>query len=145
MLDQIVSIFEGMTKKVKKLKKKTYEENMKEFRSEHGHYIDEMVQFLDGKEDKKAAAHEICTCFVTQVKDAYSTRGKVKSVHQLDLNLYMIYYVFPSILLTYHDDAKMLADTLKDVWNEHFTKTTIGYTDYDTLYKSFREKIFGIF
>ncbi len=145
MLNQVVTMFEGMTKKVKRLKKTSYEENMKVFREKYGHYIDEMIKYIEENADKKIAAKEASLCFVNQVKEHFSVRGKVKSVTQLDLNLFMIFYVFPAILLTYHEDAKLLADTLCGTWNEQFKKTNIGYTDYDTLYKSFREKIFGIF
>ena len=145
MLEQVVVIFENMTKKVKKLKKSTYEANTKMFKEEHGHFIDEMMQYMDAAEDKKKAAQELSECFVKQVQERFEVRGKISSVTQLDLNLFMIYYVFPTILSTYHDDAKLLADTLCDTWNNCFKKTKMGYTDYETLYKSFREKIFGIF
>ena len=145
MLEQAVVMFGDLTKKVKKLKKTSYEENMKLFRHEHGHYIDEMVNYLETKEDKKAAAKEISICLINQIKEKFSVRGKIKSVIQLDLNMFMIYYFFPAILLTYHDDAKLMADTLCEEWNSQFKNVKIGYTDYDTLYKSFREKIFGIF
>ena len=145
MLEQVVTIFDGLTKKVKKLKKASYEENMKAFRKEHGHYIDENNHQEEGKEDKKAAAREVSLDLINQIKEHFSVRGKIRGVVQMDLNLFMIYYVFPSILLTYHDDAKLLADTLCEVWNEQFPKEKIGYTDYNTLYKSFNEKILGIF
>ncbi len=145
MLEQAVVMFEDLTKKVKKLKKTSYEENMKLFREKHGHYIDEMVGYVEGKENKKAAAKEISLCLINQIKEHFSVRGKIKSVVQLDLNMFMIYYVFPALVLTYHDDAKLMADTLCEEWNSQFKDVKIGYTDYDTLYKSFREKIFGIF
>ena len=64
---------------------------------------------------------------------------------QTDLNFFMIYYVFPAILLTEHDDAKLIADYLCSRWGEKFKNSKIQYTDYDSLYVSFREKIFGIF
>ena len=145
MLEQAVTMFDDLTKKVKRLKKKAYEENMKAFRQEHGHYIEEMTRFVESKEDKKAAAREVSLCLINQIKEHFSVRGRISSVTQMDLNMFMIYYVFPSILLTYHDDAKLLADTLCETWNEQFKKENIGYTDYDTLYKSFREKILGLF
>jgi len=145
MLEQAVTMFDDLTPKVKRVKKKAYEENMKTFRRTYGHYLDEMTQYVEGKEDKKSAAKEVSLCLINQIKERFSVRGKIKSVVQMDLNMFMIYYVFPAILLTYHDDAKLLADTLCETWNTEFKKENIGYTDYDTLYKSFKEKIFGIF
>ena len=102
-------------------------------------------KYVEGKEDKKSAAKEVSLCLINQIKEHFSVRGRISSVTQMDLNMFMIYYVFPSILLTYHDDAKLLADTLCETWNEQFKKENIGYTDYDTLHKSFREKILGLF
>lgn len=72
-------------------------------------------------------------------------KGKIDSAVQTDLNFFMIYYVFPAILLTEHDDAKLIADHLCSRWGEKFKNSKIQYTDYDSLYVSFREKIFGIF
>ena len=63
----------------------------------------------------------------------------------MDLNFFMIYYVFPAILMTQNDNAKLMADTLCETWGKSFKDSKIGYTDYDTLYESFKEKIFGIF
>ena len=63
----------------------------------------------------------------------------------MDLNFFMIYYVFPAILMTQSDNAKMMADTLCETWGKSFKDSKIAYTDYDSLYSSFREKIFGIF
>ena len=72
-------------------------------------------------------------------------RAAEDSAVQTDLNFFMIYYVFPAILLTEHDDAKLIADHLCSRWGEKFKNSKIQYTDYDSLYVSFREKIFGIF
>lgn len=145
MLNQVESMFDNMTKKVKRLKKPAYEANMKAFRETYGHYLGEMTSFIDEREDKEEAAKEISLCFVNKVKEHFLVRGKIKPVTQMDLNMFMIYYVFPAILLTYHDYAKLLADTLCSTWNKQFEKTNIGYTDYQTLHGYFREKIFGIF
>ena len=57
----------------------------------------------------------------------------------------MIYYVFPTILSSGSEYAKTIADGVCEVWKSSFANSDIGYTDYDSLYDSFREKIFGIF
>ena len=75
----------------------------------------------------------------------FEKRGKIKGNVQMDLNFFMIYYVFPAILMTQSDDAKLMADTLCETWGKSFKDAKIGYTDYDKLYESFKEKIFGIF
>lgn len=83
-------------------------------------------------------------CFVAKM-DEKIVKTNIDSAIQTDLNFFMIYYVFPAILLTEHDDAKLIADHLCSRWGEKFKNSKIQYTDYDSLYVSFREKIFGIF
>lgn len=144
MLEQVASMFDNMKPMLKKLKKKSYEQNMKNFRQQYGFYFDEMLDYIEKSENKEEAAKEISLKFCENVKEGFSVRGKIKGVVQMDLNLFSIYYVFPSILLSYRDDAKLLADKLCETWGFVFKDSKIGYTDYDTIYKSFNEKIFGI-
>lgn len=147
MLESVESMFGNMDSMLKKLKKNSYEANMKTFRRDHGHYIQEMVGFVAQSEDKGQAAAAVGNEFTRKVKEAYQSpkSGKMKSYVQADLNFMMIYYVFPAILLTGHECAKTLADGLCTAWGEQFKEGQIQYTDYDTLYNAFREKIFGIF
>ena len=60
-------------------------------------------------------------------------------------NFFMIYYVFPAILLSDDECAPCLCDGIRDSWNARFANTNINYTTYNKLYSSFRNKIFGIF
>ena len=129
---------------IKKLKKKQYEENMENFMTAYEAYFLEMETYMS-ENDPQTAAKEISQMFVDAVKERYEVKGKIKGYVQADLNLFMIYYVFPTILKRDHEHAKLLADTLCETWGSSFKDSKIGYTDYDSLYKSFREKIFGIF
>ena len=144
MLNQVETMFDDMEKMIKKLKKKQYEENMENFVTAYEAYFLEMETYMS-ENDPQTAAKEISQVFVDAVKERYEVKGKIKGYVQADLNLFMIYYVFPTILKRDHEHAKLLADTLCETWGSSFKDSKIGYTDYDSLYKSFREKIFGIF
>ena len=147
MLDHVEIIFENMKPMMKELKKASYEANMKKFLEEHGHYFKEMTDLTENADDKEKTADELARVFADRVEKAYSSpkKGRIDGVVQLDLNFFMIYYIFPAILLTEHKDAVLIADHLRDEWGGRFKDSRIQYTDYDTLYKAFREKIFGIF
>lgn len=145
MLEQVVTIFDGMQGMMKKLKKASYEVNMQEFRRKNEHFLTEMIEYVERAEDKAEAAEEIARIFVEDVKKEFTVNGRIKGTVQADLNFFMIYYVFPAILMTESNQAKLLADSLCSAWGNTFKDSKIGYTDYDTLYKSFKEKIFGIF
>ncbi len=147
MLDHVENVFENMKPMMKKLKKASYKENMEVFLKEHGHYFQEMTDLTDRAENKDETAKEIARSFVDKVGQKYASpkNGRISGTLQLDLNFFMIYYVFPAILLTEHKDAALIADSLRDEWGNRFKDSRIQYTDYDSLYNSFREKIFGIF
>ena len=144
MLQQVEAVFEDMAKMLKKLKKQEYESNMKAFREKNNDFFFQMVEQLK-YDNKEAVARHISNSFVAAVKQIFEKRGKISGKVQIDLNFFMIYYVFPAILMTQYDGAKLLADTLCETWGSSFKDSKIGYTDYDTLYESFKEKIFGIF
>ena len=104
-----------------------------------------MLEAVSTAESAEDAAKTVGAVFADRIFDAFAVKGKVKGAEHADLNLFMIYYVFPAILLTEDPNAHMLCDGLKTAWNGRFQNTNIGYTDYETLSNSFRNKIFGIF
>lgn len=146
MLDHVEMIFDDMKPMMKKLKKKNYKENMDGFLNRYGHYFHEMTALTAGAEDKEKKAEEIALVFADGVEKRFTSpkKGRVDGVIQLDLNFFMIYYVFPAILLTEHEDARLIADRIRDEWSRRFKDSDIQYSDYDTIYAAFREKIFGI-
>ena len=118
---------------------------VKEFREKNANYFEEMINYVDAAEDKNAACKELADSFTEAVFQHFQVKGKIKGRTQADMNFYMIYYVFPSILLTEHASAKEIADAVCNAWGTKFKDSKIGYTTYEDLYGAFREKIFGIF
>ena len=145
MLGQVEVLFEDRAAMMRKLKKNSYEDNMKRFRDDHGKIIDEMISAIKESDDSTASAERVGADFADKIHDAYMVNGKIRGADQADLNLFMIYYVFPAILLTGDTCAPSLCEGLKKAWNNRFKNTNISYTDYETLYDAFRNKIFGLF
>lgn len=146
MLQGIERIFDDKETMLKHLKKKSFEANTEKFLAKNGYFFEEMAEYTAQAEDKKVAAEEIGKCIADAVKTCFANnRGKIDSRTQTDLNFFMIYYVFTSILRMGGDNGNVIADGVRDVWSKSFKNGEINYTDYDTLYNSFREKIFGIF
>ncbi|MCR5196666.1 MAG: hypothetical protein K6D38_10110 [Pseudobutyrivibrio sp.] len=114
--------------------KAQYEDNTKLFLEKRYSGLKELVEASD-------VASE-CQKFCQDVFETYKKFGKVRGRVQMNLNYFMIYYVFPSIL-TNEENGKDICDALKDAWNQNF-KCNINYTDYNTLYDGFQMKIFGI-
>ncbi|MCR4740691.1 MAG: hypothetical protein K5886_10600 [Lachnospiraceae bacterium] len=145
MLDHVEVIFNDLEFMLRKLKKASYEANMNRFRAEQGHFIDEMISFVKASDDPAEAAGEVGRSFAEGIFNAFEKKGKINGRRQADLNFFMIYYVFPAVLLTDEECADSLCTGIKDAWNKRFKDTNISYTTYDKLYNSFRTKIFGIF
>ncbi len=145
MLEHVESIFDNMVFMLKKIKKKNYEERMTDFRAEYGHFFQEMTEYVENHEEKEAAVKSVADVFVNKVKESAEEKGKINGRMQADMNFFMIYYVFPAILLTEHVAANDIADAICKKWGETFKDSKIGYTTYEKLYESFRNKIFGIF
>ncbi|MCD8021170.1 MAG: hypothetical protein LUF92_16830 [Clostridiales bacterium] len=150
MFDHIETIFENRKQLMKRLKPESYQTNMKQFRNRYANYFDEMVKFVEkagDEEQKKEAAFEIGHILAYSVKKEFATRrtGKIKPNLQMDLNFFMIYYVFPAILLTEHPDVETVVRGICTVWGDFFEDSKIGYTDYESIYGGFRKKILGLF
>lgn len=145
MLEGVEKIFDEMEQMMKKLKKPSYEKNMNMFREKYGHYFLEMTDYVGNVEDKEQAAKEIALDFVGKTQQRYAKKGKINGRTQADLNFFMIYYTFPAILLTGSEYGDVIASSICKEWGARFKDSKIGYTDYDTIYKGFREKILGIF
>lgn len=146
MLENVEIIFEKKEMMMKHLKKAGYIQNMEIFRNEYGHFFDEMVSYVDLAEDKTSAAKTLADDFAGKVRDAHLNRfGRVSGKTQADLNLFMVYYVFPAIQLTENPVAKAICDAICASWVEKFPGNKIGYTTYEALIPQFKEKIFGIF
>lgn len=145
MLEQVETIFDDMIGMMKKLKKASYESHMQTFREKNGHFFVEMIQYVEGKEDKEGAAREAADVFTDAVRKKFSVKGKINGRTQADMNFFMIYYVFPALLLEEGENKVLIADSIRDAWGEKFKDSKIQYADYDKIYGAFREKIFGIF
>ena len=150
MLDNVVSMFDGYSEMIvfKVGKKASYTLAMKEFRENYGHYFVEMTEYTSETENKDRAADEIAVTFVGAVKEHFSGKigpgkGKISGRKRLDLSFFMVYYVFPALLLTEHPDAELITRHLQDTWNKEMDEN-ITYMDYDTLRGAFQEKIFGL-
>lgn len=147
MLDNLETMYDNMSGMLKRLKKKSYEENMRQFLNKNSHYFREITDYMDAAEEKEKAAGEIAAVFGECVENTFGKglKNKITSPVQTDINFFMIYYVFPAILKTEHENCRLVADSICTEWKTRFKNSEIGYTDYDSLYDSFREKIFGIF
>ena len=145
MFDQIESMFGDYRAKLKKIKKKTYEERFAAFFADNKACLDDMTQYIRGREDKDVAAAEVANIFAENVFAEYGKGGKLAGSVQADLSIYMIYFIFPSILKLEDANSKLLCDAIRDEWRKRTDNPAYDYTNYEDLHGSFQEKLFGLF
>lgn len=139
-------MFDDMEAMMYRIKKKVYKERMEVFREKNADILKEMTDFLENAEDKKAAAAQVAVTLADAVEARFGKKGRISGRSQMDINLYMIYYVFPSILLTKSECAELLADAVRDEWRGRFRDSAqMQYTTYEDICGTFQEKILGIF
>lgn len=142
MLDNAVVMFQDMGTILTGLKKKTYENYMDVFREKYKDYFNEIIDYVDTSEDKMEAAKALGLCLASQVEAEFKKRRKVPTKIQMNLNLIMIYYIFPGILMTKNENAVLIADSFRDEWNKTFG-CNINYTTFEEIYAGFKNRIFG--
>jgi len=146
MLEQAATMFDNMEAMMYRIKKKVYKERMEAFMEKNADILREMTGLVETAEDKKAVAAQVATVFAEAVENRFAKRGKISGRSQMDINLFMIYYVFPSILLTKSECAGLLADAIRDEWRGRFRDSAqLDYTTFEELRGTFQEKFLGIF
>lgn len=144
MLQGLEMIFSDRAKMMTSLKKSTYEAFSKEFEQKYGHFFSEMKEYVEQAEDRRAAADEIGGCVVQAVmKCGVNKRGRLDAKARSEFSLFMVYYVFPAILKQ-GEAGTVIADGVLAACRAVLKNRSLQYVDYDTIYRGFRDKIFGI-
>lgn len=141
-------MFDNMEAMMYRLKKKAYKERMQQFREKNEAVLAEMTDFVERAEEKERdeAAAQAARALADAVEARFAKRGKIRGRSQMDINLFMIYFVFPAILLTQSECAGLLADAIRDEWRGRFRDSEkLGYTTYEEIYSTFQEKFLGLF
>lgn len=146
MLEQAGAMFDNMEAMMYRLKKKEYRERMEQFREKNRAVLTEMTDFAGQANNRDEAAAQVAKALADAVEARFAKRGKISGRSQMDINLFMIYFVFPAILLTQSECAVPLADAIRDEWRGRFRNSAqLGYTTYEEISSTFQEKFLGIF
>ena len=145
MFDHSAAMFDGYRNKLRKIKKKTYEERFSVFYDENKEIFSDMTQYIKGRDDKDVAASEVANIFAENIFAEYARGGRLSGSDKADLSLFMIYFVFPSILMLEDANSTVLCDAIRDEWRKRTENPSFDYTTYEDLHGSFQEKLFGIF
>lgn len=143
MLQGIEQIFENIEDMITGLKRATYQEKFEKFQTEYGYYFEEMSAYMEETENHEAAAEAIGVRLMHAAEKKCGNRqGKLDGRTRSELSLFMVYYVFPSILKQ-GGDAEVLADGVLKVSRKELRNKELQYADYHAIYDGFSDKILG--
>lgn len=142
-MHNISLLFDDKNIMMGKLNKKSYETFMNKFREKNANILEDIFSEIDSAADGDAAIDEAGKAFAEEIFNSFSKRGKIRGGVLAELELFMIHYVFPAILLMDNPNATRVCDAIRDSWNARF-KRNINYTDYETIYSGFVTKLFGV-
>lgn len=156
-------MFDDIEGMLNRIKKRVYGERMEFFCKKNAQLLSEMTGFVEQAaaqdqveaqdqvanqnqvEKRKEAAAQVAKAFADAVEARFAKKGKISGRSQMEINLMMIYFVFPAILLTESDCAVSLADAIRDEWRGRFRDSAqLDYSTYEDIRMSFKEEMFGI-
>ncbi len=90
----------------------------------------------------KKIVEDIATDFILDIKAVYDADGKKlpRGRYLMDLNIYMVMYVFPGIIATGREFSYYIAEMIGKKWPETFTGNVLGCADYDTINSGFKRR-----
>ncbi|MCI8306670.1 MAG: hypothetical protein HFH14_01350 [Lachnospiraceae bacterium] len=93
-------------------------------------------------DEMKKIVEDTASEFVLAVKAVFDANGKKlpKGRNLMDLNIYMVMYVFPGIIATNREFSYYIAEMIGKKWPETFTGHVLGCADYDSIHSGFRRK-----
>ena len=126
-------MFDNMEAMMDRIKKKVYAERMERFREKNLEILAQMTDFVEQAEEQERdkAAAQVAKALAGAVEARFAKRGKISGRTQMDINLFMIYFVFPAILLTQSEYAGLLADAIRDEWRGRFKNSEQHFSGKD--------------
>lgn len=98
--------------------------------------------------------NELAEEFVNTMAALVRSKGKLTDISEvgdtsknpigrdmLDINMYLVMFVFPCIIETKQKFCKELTEAMVSKWNASFKKTNISYADYETIDSGFKRKL----
>ena len=144
----VAALPEQTETRLKDFKKNTYEDSFDAYMEENKVLWDSFHELFTQEEDITQTAQEVASCLVHAVEAIVSEqKGRAGKEHkQLNINLYMVSYVFPAILSCQEypkkdNNATKMADIICAKWKEAFPKYAISYADFVTIQSGFKQKL----
>lgn len=147
-LNAVAALPEQADARLKGFKKNTYEASFDAFLEENKPLWDSFHTLFTQDNDISQTAQEVADALAGAAETIITgQKGRLgKEQTQLNMNLYMVSYVFPAILSCQEypkkdNNATKMADIICAKWKETFPKYTISYSDFASIQSGFKQKL----
>lgn len=134
--------------RLKGFKKNTYKTSFDTYLEENKPLWDSFHALFMQEEDISQTAKEVADTLAGAAEAVIAgQKGRIgREQAQLNINLYMVSYVFPAILSCQEypkedNNAAKMADIICAKWKETFPKYAISYSDFTTIQSGFKQKL----
>ncbi len=139
----------------KLFKAKTYKDAVEDFYGKYSSLIYEWIAKVESETDKldlpeseeipeevKVIIENVADEFIAESAEALKIKDKLpKGRHMMDINIYVVMYVFPAFVATGRPYAHRLADTIAFRWKDTFKNSELKVADYDTIDSGFKRRL----
>lgn len=141
MIKDVAVFFDGYKDFLDKFKKNTYGEMFEKYLSKVKVQLDEMLS----EESSLTDTSGLFSSYAKQELLEQETKSKQSKIDkektQMELNLFMVSYVFPAILTGEKKKAEDLCDEICTIWAAEFKDSKIKYASYETVAGGFHSKM----
>ena len=109
--------------------------------------IDEKYASFDGKKAEfcQEISQLICEQALSRKQHSQFKNQKQELKWQMDMNLFMVSFLFPTIMECRNEYYKELCSELEKSWAKTFRRNKIKAATYETVNSGFQKKAFGLF
>lgn len=147
-LTAAAGLFEQQQSRIKEFRKDTYAASFESFMEENRELWDSFRTLFAKEEEPVQTEEEVAACLIKRAQELLE--GEKKRIDReeklLNINLFMVAYVFPAILACEaypkkDGNAVKMADAICRKWKEAFPKYTISYADFASIQGGFKQKL----
>ncbi len=145
METEILNIFEDMELLIKNPNKVTYDLYFQKFCEKNNSFFNLMLSDIENSTNKEEASSDVSNRFIEAIRSVYGNKkGVIKGYHLVDINMFMIQYVFPAILKLDSEYNSLLVENICENWSSTFKGSKLQHTTYETIFNGLKNKFMGI-
>lgn len=147
-LGAVAALLEQEEKWIQEFGRDTYAASFEEYLAENRELWNSFRQLFREETNDEETENAVADVLVNKAKELVDMQNKriTREKTQLNINLYMVSYVFPALLECQEyrqkdGNAGKMAETICKKWKETFPKYAIQYADFDSIKSGFKQKL----